>query len=324
MNNQINNLIKMIAVEQPIELFRSFPMLINFHNNIKFTDELQDQIIEWYFDDENQTESIQELIYRIPLNEWNTNKYKRFMIRDLSTGCNPITVPFIGTMCKRDHGLALIAFETTSRMFVEYGDLSKKNQKKLIRIIAAKMSNKETFHNRFGGHLNNTQLFGDIIEYFHKRKDTINYKAIVNLLYVFSLTSDDITNDMFDKLVDIVSDNLWDSAVIKTLVELNHRRNISNMVIPKLDRLELVNGIIKECDISEKDFESLKDEKNYTWYKSDMRLLSNMLHEDGYLVGHINQNQIIVFKNLKARIMYFMERYIYAITQIKQMENNYA
>lgn len=324
MNNQINNLIKMIAVEQPIELFQSFPMLINFHNNIKFTDELQDQIIEWYFDDENQTESIQELIYRIPLNEWNTNKYKRFMIRDLSTGCNPITVPFIGTMCKRDHGLALIAFETTSRMFVEYDELSKKNQKKLIRIIAAKMTNKATFHNRFGGHLNNTRLFGDIIEYFHKRIETINYKAVVNLLYVFSLTSDDITDDMFDKLNDIVSDNLWDSAVIETLVELNHRRNISNYVIPKLHQLELVNGIIKEYDISEKDFEALRDDKNYSWFKSHMRLLSNMLHEKGYLVGYINQNQIIVFKNLKARIMYFMERYIYAITQFKQMENNYA
>lgn len=324
MNNQINDLIKMIAGEQPIELFRSFPMLINFHNNIKFTDELQDQIIEWYFDDENQTESIQELIYRIPLNEWNTNKYKRFMIRDLSTGCNPITVPFIGTMCKRDHGLALIAFETTSRMFVEYDELSKKDQKKLIRIIAAKMTNKATFHNRFGGHLNNTRLFGDIIEYFHKRIETINYKAVVNLLYVFSLTSDDITDDMFDKLNDIVSDNLWDSAVVKTLVELNHRRNISNHVIPKLNQRELVNGIIKEYDISEKDLNDLKDEDNYSWFKSHMRLLSNMLHEKGYLVGYINQNQIVVFKNLKARIMYFMERYIYAITQFKQMENNYA
>lgn len=324
MNNQINNLIKMIAVEQPIELFQSFPMLINFHNNIKFTDELQDQIIEWYFDDENQTESIQELIYRIPLNEWNTNKYKRFMIRDLSTGCNPITVPFIGTMCKRDHGLALIAFETTSRMFVEYDELSKKDQKKLIRIIAAKMTNKATFHNRFGGHLNNTQLFGDIIEYFHKRIETINYKAIINLLYVFSLTSDDITNEMFDKLNDIVSDNLWDSAVIKTLVELNHRRNISNYVIPKLHQLELVNGIINEYDISEKDFEALRDDKNYSWFKSHMRLLANMLHENGYLVGDINQNQIIVFKNLKARIMYSMERYIHALTQFKLMEKNYA
>ena len=324
MNTQVNDLIKMVASEQPIELFQSFPMLINFHNNIKFTDELQDQIIEWYFDDENQTESIQELIYRIPLNEWNTNKYKRFMIRDLSTGCNPITVPFIGTMCKRDHGLALIAFETTSRMFVEYDELSKKDQKKLIRIIAAKMTNKATFHNRFGGHLNNTRLFGDIIEYFHKRIETINYKAVVNLLYVFSLTSDDITDDMFDKLNDIVSDNLWDSAVVKTLVELNHRRNISNHVIPKLNQLELVNGIIKEYDVSEKDLNDLKDEDNYSWFKSHMRLLSNMLHEKGYLVGYINQNQIIVFKNLKARIMYFMEIYIYAITQFKLMENNYA
>lgn len=321
MNNQINDLIKMIAVEQPIELFRSFPMLINFHNNINFTDELQDQIIEWYF---GENESLQELIYNIPLTEWNADKYKQFMIRDLSTGCNPIVVPFIGTMCKRDHGLALIAFETTSRMFVEYDELSKNDQKKLIRIIAAKMTNKATFHNRFGGHLNNTQLFGDIIEYFHKRIETINYKAIVNLLYVFSLTSDDITDEMFDKLNDIISDNLWDSAVIKTLVELNHRRNISTYVIPKLNQLELVNGIIKEYDVSEKDFESLKDEKNYSWFKSNMRLLSNMLHEKGYLVGYINQNQIIVFKNLKARIMYFMERYIYAITQIKQMETNYA
>lgn len=321
MNNQINNLIKMIAVEQPIELFQSFPMLINFHNNIKFTDELQDQIIEWYF---GESESLQELIYRIPLNGWNTNKYKQFMIRDLASGCNPITVPFIRTMCEHDHGLALIAFETTSRMFVEYGDLSKRDQKKFIRIIAAKMTNKATFHNRFGGHLNNTQLFGDIIEYFHKRIKTINYKAVVNLLYVFSLTSDNITNDMFDKLNDIISDNLWDSAIIKTLVELNHRRNISTHVIPKLDQLELVNGIIKEYDVSEKDFNDLKDEDNYSWFKADMRLLSNMLHEKGYLVGYINQNQIIVFKNLKARIMYFMERYIYAITQFKQMENNYA
>ncbi len=324
MNNQINDLIKMIAVEQPIELFRSFPMLINFHNNIKFTDELQDQIIEWYFDDENQTESIQELIYRIPLNDWNVDKYKQFMIRDLASGCNPITVPNISSICKRDHGLALIAFETTSRMFVDYSDLSKKNQKKLIRIIAAKMSNKESFHNRFGGHLNNTQLFGDIIEYFHKRIETINYKAVVNLLYVFSLTSDNITNDMFDKLNDIVSDNLWDSAVIKTLVELNHRRNISNYVIPKLDQLELVNGIIKEYDISDQEFESLNDDKNYSWFKADKRLLSTMLHEKGYIVGYINQNQIIVFKNLKARIMYFMERYIHAFTQFKLMENNYA